>query len=95
MANLEPEQLSRYFSAHARELVLFARQWVHPAEAEDIIQDVFIRLIRQSEPPRNIKAWLFRAVRNAALSQSRTGHSRCDTAFIAVILMGNNIAFPI
>jgi len=72
MAAIEPEQLSEYFSAYGRELVLFARQWVTNAQAEDVVQEVFIRLIQQSEPPRNVKAWLFRAVRNAAISLWRS-----------------------
>ena len=76
MAKIEPEQLSHYFSAYGRELVLYARQWVKAAEAEDVVQEVFIRLIRQSEPPQNVKAWLFRAVRNGVISLWRSQQRR-------------------
>ena len=76
MAAIEPEQLSRHFSAYGRELVLYARQWVKTAEAEDVVQEVFIRLIKQPEPPRNVKAWLFRAVRNGVISLWRSQQRR-------------------
>ena len=46
-------------------LVLFARQWKHDS-AEDIVQEVFIRLMRLAEPPQDPVAWLFAAVRNAS-----------------------------
>ncbi|MCP4712131.1 MAG: RNA polymerase sigma factor [Planctomycetes bacterium] len=76
MAAMEPEQLSQYFAAYGRELVLYARQWVKTDQAEDAVQEVFIRLIKQAEPPRNVKAWLFRAVRNGAISQWRSQQRR-------------------
>jgi RNA polymerase sigma-70 factor (ECF subfamily) len=44
-----------------------------PDRAEDAIQEAFYRLFRSSGSPRNLKAYVFRAVRNAALDQVRRG----------------------
>jgi len=71
MASIEPEKLGEYFDAHSRALVLYARQWVASTGAEDLVQEVFLRLMRQPSAPENVKAWLFRSVRNAAVSRWR------------------------
>ena len=40
-----PEALIRpLFTAHARPLLLYARQWVDGSAAEDVVQEVFLRL---------------------------------------------------
>jgi RNA polymerase sigma-70 factor (ECF subfamily) len=66
-------QLSTLFDAHAAVLVLYARQFVADrAAAEDVVQEVLVRLIGLSAPPHDPKAWLFRAVRNEAISQARS-----------------------
>ncbi len=72
MDSIDPEVLSRWFTAYAPRLVLYARQWLAPAVAEDVVQEVFIRLMRQDAAPDNVKAWLFRSVRNAAISGLRS-----------------------
>lgn len=51
-------------------LILYARQWLE-AEAEDIVQEAFLKLLRQKEPVDNPAAWLFRVVRNEAISRLR------------------------
>jgi RNA polymerase sigma-70 factor (ECF subfamily) len=73
---IDPAQLARSFDAHAATLILFARQWLARSAAEDIVQDVFIRLMAQRHAPDNIKAWLFTSVRNAAISQARSAKRR-------------------
>src|SRR5712675_1916187 len=68
---IDPGQLARSFDAHAATLILFARQWLERAAAEDVVQDVFVSLMAQHRlPPDNFKAWLFKAVRNAAISHA-------------------------
>jgi len=70
---IDSTQLSALFDAHAAVLVLYARQFVSDgAAAEDAVHDAFVRLIALKESPRDPKAWLCRAVRNAAISQSRS-----------------------
>jgi RNA polymerase sigma factor (sigma-70 family) len=42
-----------------------------PDRAEDAIQEAFYRLFRMEGKPRHLKAYVFRAVRNAAIDQRR------------------------
>lgn len=67
---------NRLFAAHAAALVLYARQWLDRALAEDVVQETFIRLLQQRRLPDNPKAWLYRAVRNGAISQFRSQQRR-------------------
>ena len=84
MATEEPANLSEWYDSHAAALVLYARQIAPDAAAEDIVQDVFVRLLGGhacrlaggSSRPRNVKAWLYRSVRNAAFSALRSGRRR-------------------
>ncbi|TWT39116.1 RNA polymerase sigma factor [Blastopirellula retiformator] len=57
--------LDRYTEA----LTLYARQLC--PDPEDAVQCAFVKLTRQSSPPTNCAAWLYRVVRNEALTQSR------------------------
>ena len=43
-----------------------------PAQAEDAVHDAFCRLLRTSTDADDVKAFVFRAVRNAALDQVRS-----------------------
>ncbi len=69
-----PETLARLVDDHAAALVLYARQWC--AAPEDVVQEAFIKLVRQSKPPMNPLPWLYRVVRNGALTALRTERRR-------------------
>jgi RNA polymerase sigma factor (sigma-70 family) len=71
MGAIDPGQLGRWFDAYGARLALYGRHWLDAALAEDVVQEVFIRLMAQSSLPENVKAWLFRSVRNGAISQLR------------------------
>ena len=73
---LDPARLTQLFDAHAAQLVLYARQWLAGAEAEDVVQEVYVRLMLQSAEPLNPRAWLFKAVRNEAVTQNRSALRR-------------------
>ena len=73
---IDPADVKEWFEAHAAALVLYARQWLPGGHAEDAVQEVFVRLMAQHRPPTNVKAWLFRAVRNEAVSQWRSWRRR-------------------
>src|ERR1700744_4453722 len=73
---IDPQRLSALFDAHAAQSVLYARQWLDRAAAEDVVQEVYVRLMLQQDPPANVKAWIFTAVRNEAISQTRSSARR-------------------
>src|SRR5579884_781668 len=71
---MEPDVLARLVDRHAAALVLYARQWC--AAPEDVVQEAFLKLVAQRPPPDNPASWLYRVVRNAALSAGRTERRR-------------------
>src|SRR5690348_7286455 len=66
----DPELLSRLLDEHGAALVLYAQQWCN--SPEDVVQDAFIQLMRQHPVPNNVCGWLYRVVRNSAISVSRS-----------------------
>ncbi len=64
------------FAAHGPALLLYARQWLDAAAAEDAVQRVFVRLITTGRLPADVRPWLFRCVRNEAISQARSARRR-------------------
>src|SRR5947209_11916500 len=69
-----PELLGRLVDEHAAALVLYARQWC--SVAEDVVQDAFLKLVAQRPPPASVVPWLYRVVRNAAVSAARADRRR-------------------
>ena len=61
-------------------LLLFARQWPHDSP-EDIVQEAFMRLFEQPEPPDNVTAWLFTVVRNLSNNHIRSEKRRKNREF--------------
>ena len=64
-----PAWLARLLTDHAAALVLYARQWCH--SPEDVVQEALVELVSQRRPPDNPVAWLYRVVRNGAISAAR------------------------
>jgi RNA polymerase sigma-70 factor (ECF subfamily) len=69
-----PELLAQLLDRHGAALALLARQWC--GAAEDVVQEAFVRLARQEECPGDPAAWLFRVVRNGAISAGRAESRR-------------------
>src|SRR5947209_15385841 len=69
-----PEILGQLVDRHARALVLYARQWC--AAPDDVVQEAFIKLAGQKPAPGHPVAWLYRVVRNAAMSAARAERRR-------------------
>jgi RNA polymerase sigma-70 factor, ECF subfamily len=72
MGTLNPDEVGGWFETESGPLVLYARQWLDCARAEDVVQEAFLRLMQQRIPPDHTKAWLYRAVRNLALNRVRS-----------------------
>ena len=80
MDSVGPELLTRLLDEHSAALVLYAQQWCNTPE--DVVQEAFLRLVRQESLPENLVGWLYRVVRNGAISASRSARrrSRHETA---------------
>lgn len=66
--------LADLLASHGAALALFARQWCDGPE--DAVQDAFCKLVRQSAPPGDPVAWLFRVVRTTAIDRGRAERRR-------------------
>ena len=69
-----PEALGQLFDQHAAALVLYARQWC--ATPEDVVQEALLKLVTQKEQPDQPVPWLYRVVRNGAISAARSSKRR-------------------
>jgi RNA polymerase sigma factor (sigma-70 family) len=69
-----PDVLGRLVDEHAAALTLYARQWCRTPE--DVVQDAFVKLVGQKRPPEHPVPWLYRVVRNGAISAARSAERR-------------------
>ena len=74
MTKVGPKLLSRLVSEYSSALVLYARQLCR--NPEDVVQEAFLQLMRQAELPNNVRAWLYRVVRNSAISAAHSATRR-------------------
>jgi RNA polymerase sigma-70 factor (ECF subfamily) len=70
---MSPSEFARLMDAHARPLVLYARQWCDAPE--DVVQDAFLKLVA-GKPPHDPVAWLYRVVRNGAIDAGKMARRR-------------------
>jgi RNA polymerase sigma-70 factor (ECF subfamily) len=71
---VDAERLGELLDEHAAALELYARQWC--VAPEDIVQEAFVQLARQPQVPAQVVPWLYRVVRNGALSAARAAGRR-------------------
>jgi RNA polymerase sigma factor (sigma-70 family) len=83
MDGLSPVTVTRLWNEYRAALVLYARQWC--AGPEDVVQDAFFLLARQTAVPENPVGWLYRVVRNRAINAARDSarQSRRESAVAA------------
>ena len=74
MSTIGLETLTQLVDQHGGPLTLYARQWC--STAEDVVQEALVRLMREPSPPGNVVGWLYRVVRNGAISASRSAGRR-------------------
>ena len=70
------DNVTASFDAHARALVLYARQWLDDGGAREAVQEAYLRLMRRGSEPPNLRAWLYRTVRSTAIDQLRSEQRR-------------------
>jgi RNA polymerase sigma-70 factor (ECF subfamily) len=71
---MDARRLGDLISRHAAALKLYARQWC--SAPEDAVQEAFVKLAGLSAQPDDPAAYLFRAVRNAAIDAGRAERRR-------------------
>ncbi|REK18233.1 MAG: sigma-70 family RNA polymerase sigma factor [Planctomycetota bacterium] len=69
-----PRRLADLLAEHGPALVLYARAWCDCPE--DVVQDALVEMVSRSRPPDHVVAWLFRVVRNGAISAGRSARRR-------------------
>jgi RNA polymerase sigma-70 factor (ECF subfamily) len=69
-----PEVLGQLVDEQAAALTLYARQWCRTPE--DVVQEAFLKLVAQKRPPEHLVPWLYRVVRNGAISAARAAERR-------------------
>jgi RNA polymerase sigma-70 factor (ECF subfamily) len=76
MSTSDLDRLARVVAERASALALYARQWLDAASAEDVVQEALSALLSQRRAPDDPIAWMYRAVRNAAIDQARSSSRR-------------------
>jgi RNA polymerase sigma factor (sigma-70 family) len=71
---VDRNELFKAWNQHSAKLLLIARAIGEPAE--DAVQEAFLRLAEQKQPPEETLAWLVRVVRNQLISWHRTNARR-------------------
>jgi RNA polymerase sigma-70 factor (ECF subfamily) len=71
---MDATTFGRLIDRHAAALVLYARQWC--GTPEDVVQEAFLALMARATVPDPVVPWLFRVVRNRAISAARAEQRR-------------------
>ena len=85
-----PEILARLLDEQGAALTLYARQWCDAPE--DVVQEAFVHLAYERPVPSNIVGWLYRVVRNGAISAARIRPAR--TARVGRRTAGRKLVRP-
>src|SRR4030095_15526547 len=80
------DEVVRQALAHADALYNFAR-WLtrDPGDAEDLVQETYARALgaaQQFEPGSNLKAWLFRILRNTFIDRHRRSKREASPPYL-------------
>ncbi|MEW4487361.1 RNA polymerase sigma factor [Thalassoglobus sp. JC818] len=73
---MDSQTLGELIDKYAQPLELYARQWSD--DAADLVQTAFLKLLEEPVLPSNVKPWLYRVVRNLAVSSLRSTIRRRD-----------------
>ncbi|MDO4584571.1 MAG: sigma-70 family RNA polymerase sigma factor [Planctomycetia bacterium] len=77
------------------EIRLYAHRMVrHAATAEDIVQETFLRLSQQKEPPKERRAWLYKTARNLSIDLLRRQKKFQEIHDFLIYRFQNNLQPP-
>src|SRR5688572_8408991 len=62
---MSPHEVAQLVDRLGPAMILYARQWCRTPE--DVVQEAFVKLVALRQPPRQVRPWLYRVVRNGAL----------------------------
>lgn len=73
LQNGDPSGWRAAFSAHSGPVLGFLRRRLPPAEAEDLLQETFLRVMRSGPPERieNLRSYLLATAKHLSLNQLR------------------------
>jgi RNA polymerase sigma-70 factor (ECF subfamily) len=69
-------RLSDLVMTRSAGLALYARQWVDRSTVDDVVQTALVSLLSLRREPEDPVAWMYRAVRNAAIDAARAQNRR-------------------
>ncbi len=75
----EATDITRLFAKYSGGLCLYARQMLADS-AEDAVQESFVKLLCCKTKPDNVKAWLYRTLRNECITRLRKNKVRSEAA---------------
>jgi RNA polymerase sigma-70 factor, ECF subfamily len=79
MTEPDDDDWSVWLARHGRAMLLFARQWAASGtDAEDVVQEAFLRFWRSRGRADDPAAYLYACVRHCALDLRRAGRRRED-----------------
>jgi RNA polymerase sigma-70 factor (ECF subfamily) len=66
------DQIRRFYEMYRQEVYTYALSITQNVEAaEDVIHTVFCRLLDRGRPPRELRPYVFRSIRNASIDEMR------------------------
>ncbi len=71
---IDAELLGRLLDEHGPALALYASQWTD--SPDDCVQEAYVALASQRQPPEQTVAWLYRVVKHRALNAARSDRRR-------------------
>ena len=90
------EKLREFYEVHRQDLFTYALSLTGCRyAAEDAIQNAFCNLLRRGKAPEELRPYVFRCVRNAAVDLLRSTQREAATDSIFEILNGHNPPVPV
>lgn len=85
LSEWDPELLNQAFAAATNNIRAFFRARLrNQAEADDIVQEACLKVLRSDERVENLQGLLYRTARNVAIDRYRTGERRARLAALLV-----------